>query len=68
MRRVTWDEAVGLITGGMVTQAFQTHALEVRLNLTDGTSVVTTEPRIDEVFRVIRQCGDPCKDIMIATE
>ena len=68
VRRVTWDEAVGLITGGMVTQAFQTHALEVRLNLTDGTSVVTTEPRIDEVFRVIRQCGDPCKDIIIATE
>jgi hypothetical protein len=68
VQRVTWDEAKGLITGGMVTQAFQTHALEVRLNLKDGTSVVTTEPRIDEVFRVIRECGAPCSSIMIATE
>jgi hypothetical protein len=66
--RVSWNEAKALITGGMVRQAFQTHALEVRLSLKDGTSVVTTEPRIDEVFRVIRECGAPCADIMTATE
>jgi hypothetical protein len=29
---------------------------------------VTTETRIDEVFQVIRDCGAPCADIMIATE
>jgi hypothetical protein len=51
-----------------VRQAFQTHALEVRLYLKDGRSVVTTETRIDEVFQVIRDCGPPCADIMIATE
>jgi hypothetical protein len=66
--RVTWDEAKALITGGKVQQAFQTHALEVRLYLKDGTSVATTETRIDEVFQVIRDCGAPCADIMIATE
>ena len=66
--RVTWDEAKDLITSGMVTQAFQSHALEVRLYLKDGTSVVTTEPQIDEVIRVIRACGEPCANIMFATE
>jgi hypothetical protein len=68
VRRVTWEEAKGLITGGMVTQAFQSHALEVTLYLKDGTKVVTTEPQIDEVMRVIRACGAPCANIMIATE
>ena len=66
--RVSWDEAKALITSGQVQQAFQTHALEVRLYLKDGRSVVTTETRIDEVFQVIRDCGAPCADIMIATE
>jgi hypothetical protein len=68
LTRVSWDEAKQLITSGQVQQAFQTHALEVRLNLKDGRSVVTTEPRIDEVFQVIRDCGAPCADVMIATE
>ncbi len=66
--RVSWDEAKALITSGQVQQAFQTHALEVRLYLKDGRSVVTTETRIDEVFQVIRDCGAPCADIMTATE
>jgi hypothetical protein len=66
--RVSWDEAKALINSGKVSQAFQTHALEVRLFLKDGSSVVTTETRIDEVFQVIRDCGAPCADIMIATE
>jgi hypothetical protein len=66
--RVSWDEAKALITSGKVKQAFQTHALEVRLYLKDGGSVATTETRIDEVFQVIRECGAPCADIMIATE
>lgn len=66
--RVSWDEAKALITGGEVQQAFQTHALEVRLYLKDGRSVVTTETRIDEVIQVIRDCGAPCSNIMIATE
>jgi hypothetical protein len=66
--RISWDEAKALIMSGKVQQAFQTHALEVRLYLKDGTSVATTETRIDEVFQVARDCGAPCSDIMIATE
>jgi hypothetical protein len=66
--RISWDEAKALITGGQVKQAFQTHALEVRLYLKDGRSVVTTETRIDEVIQIIRDCGAPCADVVIATE
>jgi hypothetical protein len=66
--RVSWEEAKALITSGKVQQAFQTHALKIRLYLKDGTSVATTETRIDEVFQVIRDCGAACADVMIATE
>ena len=68
VQRVSWDEAKALITSGEVQHAFQSHALEVRLYLKDGRSVVTTEPAIDEIFRVIRDCGAPCATIPIATE
>ena len=66
--RIPWAEAKALIAGGQVQQAFQTHALDVRLSLKDGRSVITTETRIDEVLEVIRDCGAPCASIMVATE
>jgi hypothetical protein len=46
----------------------QAHSLEVTLTLKDGRQLITTEPEIDAVFRVIEQCGERCADIQIATE
>jgi hypothetical protein len=65
---VTWEEAEQLIRNGEVTQVFQAHSLQVTLTLADGRQVVTTEPSIDAVFRVIQDCGQPCADILQATE
>lgn len=65
---VTWEEAQNLILEGGVSQVTQLHDLTVILDLKDGTTVKTTEPAIDEVFKVIDQCGDPCSDIIRATE
>ena len=61
-------DAVSLILDGHVTQIFQTHALTVTLYMDDGSKVVTTEPAIDDVFDVVSRCGDPCSDIILATE
>ena len=47
---------------------FQSHAREVQLYLTTGGSVATTEPHIDAVYYVIRDCGVPCADISIMME
>ena len=63
-----WGDAVSLILDGHVTQIFQTHALTVTLYMDDGSKVVTTEPAIDDVFDVVSRCGDPCSDIILATE
>jgi hypothetical protein len=65
---VDWQSAVELLTAGQVTQVIQAHDLTVTLTLTDGQMIMTTEPSIDEVLRVIEQCGDPCRNIGVATE
>jgi hypothetical protein len=66
--RISWEEAKALIMSGAVQEVFQAHSLEVRLKLKDGRWFVTTETRIDEVFEIVRSCGAPCAQTMIATE
>lgn len=65
---IPWPEAEAMILNGQVRQVTQLHSREVRLRLKDGREVVTTEPTIDDVFRVIQRCGNPCSDISVATE
>jgi inhibitor of cysteine peptidase len=65
---VSWDEAQELILGGEVEQVTQLHSREVTLDLRDGRRVVTTEPEIDAVFDVVDACGDPCANMVLATE
>jgi inhibitor of cysteine peptidase len=65
---IPWPDAESLILSGAVRQIFQAHSLEVRMTLQDGREVVTVEPSIDEVFRVVDRCGAPCAGIALATE
>ena len=64
---VVWDEATKLILDGKVVQVTQYDNLIVILVLEDGQIVSTREPVIDEVFNLIKECGDPCKDIEVPT-
>ena len=66
--RIEWEEARELILSGQVEQVVQLHSLEVRLHLEDGRTLVTTEPSIDDVFDVVEECGEPCADMVLATE
>ncbi len=65
---LTWSEAKQLILDGKVTQVVQAHSLVVTLTLADGSTRTTVEPQIDEVFRVVRECGERCKNIAMITE
>ncbi|MEJ2749725.1 MAG: DUF333 domain-containing protein [Anaerolineae bacterium] len=65
---ISWERAADLIRNGLVDAVSQTHALEVTLNLKDGRSLTTIEPQIDDVFQVINECGEPCSNMIIATE
>lgn len=65
---IPWEQAADLIRNGLVEAVFQTHALDVTLELKDGRSLTTIEPQIDDVFQVIDECGEPCSDMVLATE
>jgi hypothetical protein len=34
----------------------------------DGRRLVTFEPEIDDVFDVVDECGEPCGNMVLATE
>lgn len=63
-----WSQAQALILGGLVTKASQSHALLVRLTLTDGRVLTAQEPKLDDVVNVVKQCGAPCSKIQVVTE
>lgn len=65
---VSWEEARSIILNGEVAQVFQLHSLEVKLTLKNGNKLSTTEPAIDDIFKVIEECGEKCADISVATE
>jgi hypothetical protein len=66
--RVSWDEAQALILSDQARAVAQSHSLEVMLTLADGRQLITTEPQIDAVFRVIEACGEQCAGVRVATE
>ncbi len=46
----------------------QFHSLTVILVLKNGSIVGTQEPTIDQIFREVGKCGDPCKGVGMGTE
>ena len=65
---LNWEQAIGLIFSGEVIKVAQTHDLKVYLTLKDGRTLETVEPAIDEILRMIENCGEACKTIAVATE
>jgi hypothetical protein len=67
-RVVSWEEAIEILNSGDVVTVVQLHSLKVTLELKDGSRITTTEPRIDDIFWEVEQCGSPCQGIILATE
>jgi hypothetical protein len=65
---VSWEQARNLVLEGQVAQVTQFHSMKVILTLKDDRVVSTFEPAIDEILKVIEECGDVCADIVVMTE
>ena len=65
---VDWETAVEILNTGEVEMVTQLHSLEVILTLKDGTEIHTVEPNIDAIFQEVEKCGNPCSQIVRATE
>lgn len=66
-KEISREEAKNLILAWKIKSIFQTHSLIVGLTTDEGW-FTTIEPIIDEVFEIVEQCWDVCKDIRLATE
>ena len=64
---ISREEAKNLILEGKVKSIFQAHSLEVRLTTEEG-ELSTREPKIDEVWEVLKACGNLCSKMQLATE
>jgi hypothetical protein len=58
-QRIDWEQARRMVWNGLVTTTLQGHDLSVVLVTTSGRVYRTTEPRIDEIYRVAALI-DPC--------
>jgi hypothetical protein len=65
---VNWNKAIAMIMNGEVVKVVQTHDLKVSLTLRDGRTLITYQQVIDDVLQVIEACGEPCAEIIVATE
>ena len=65
---IEWTDVPALLATGEVESVFQNHALDVELWMKDGSRHHVIEPGIDNIFRLVDECGLPCDDIMRATE
>jgi len=65
---VDWETAVEILNTGEVEMVAQLHSLDVILTLKDGTEIHTVEPTIDAIFQEVEKCGQPCSQILLATE
>jgi hypothetical protein len=65
---VEWELWVKILNQGDVVQVTQLHSLEVTLHLSDGCEITTVEPLIDDIFKEVEQCGEPCEGMTLATE
>lgn len=63
---IAWDSAVELVQRCEVRGITQTHALDVYLELPDGSTVRAVEPAIDAVFAV--QAATSCLQFPVGTE
>lgn len=67
-RYVDWSKAVEIIHSGKVSTIFQEHSRAVSLILGDGSTYVSLEPAIDEIYSIVEKCGFPCEGITLWTE
>ena len=65
---VNWEAAVEILHTGEVEMVMQAHSLDVTLIMKGGSEIHTVEPTIDAIFAEIDQCGQPCSEIIMATE
>jgi len=65
---INWFQVSGMVLNGEVAKVMQTHDKKVYLTLKDGRTVFIIQAEMDQIMRLIKQCGEPCRNIEVTTE
>jgi len=63
-----WDRAKEAVLNCEAEGIFQTHAREVSVKLKNGGTITAIEPKIDDIFDVVKEAAPQCGTIRMATE
>lgn len=66
--KIEWSAVEALVAAGGVADVFQSHTLQVIINMKDGTGYVVIEPAKDEIFKLLDQCGEKCFEVKRVSE
>ena len=67
-QNISWQQADQLMSECQVRSVFQKHDLTVTLRTYDNQIFQTTEPQIDDIFKLAKKYQGPCDIIQMITE
>ncbi len=65
---ISWSDAQAMVTSLQIAKVIQSKSLEVTLYTKDARIFKTTEPALDDIIKVIQQCGADCKVIKVVNQ
>ncbi len=67
-KEVTWEQAPALLATGEVSLVMMPHFGPILISMTDDSSVELQKTAFGDIFKLIEECGDPCKEMPFAME
>ena len=67
-KEINWEKAKEMIFSGEIETIVQSHDQKVILEHSNGDQFLTTEPELDDVIQIVKQCGAKCSNIDIMSE
>lgn len=65
---VDWPTAENTILAGEAAEIYLDNLFHVTLVLKNGQVLVTVQPALDEVSKILDRCGEPCKDTLVVSK
>ena len=67
-KEVTWEQAPALLATGEVSSVMMPHFGPILILMTDGSREELQRTAFGNIFKLIEECGDPCKEMPFAME
>jgi len=65
---LSWELIKEAVNNCEVKKVFQTHRLLVTVNLKNGEELTATEPKIDDIMKIVKEAEPKCGNILMGTE